>query len=433
MPYKFYRSLFVIFLFCELLLFTSQRMRYFGARENAIVLISIAAGMGLLAMLAAFKKMDPAEKQQEAAWENRLMKIVAFIGVPLCIFHFYREVSLIPIDVKISDIVPTIQVLNQRLLQGQYPYNLITEFGYNLSPTYLPFMWLPFLPAAIFHFDERWVAFAVWAIAAFFLIRRAHISKFSNPAKWLITVLPAFYFILIEEATSKTYGNTIELMIAGFYMLFALQLDNIRGYIAGSPWKKGAMFAFFIVLCLLSRYAFLLWLPLCFGIVWVENRKLALRTSVWVFAYVMLIYVLPFLSKDPMIYINGIKHYSEGALYVWLEPRDFGALYEGLGIACFFRDGWGGEMADRLAALQRWQVIISLGSAAFAGFLYWKKRAQMQHLSLFLLGSLKFYFAFFYGFIQMPYTYLMLTPVFFSLVVLLAFYRGADKPTLTAA
>jgi hypothetical protein len=427
MRFQLYRTLFVAFLFCEILLVTSQRMRYLGQRENGIVLTLLAVLMGLFAVLAAFEKNNPGPKTQASPWVNRVMKIVAASGLGLCIFHFNREITVIPIDVHLSDILPTIQVMDQRLLAGQYPYAIIQSFGYDLSPTYLPLMWMPFLPAAAFHFDERWVAFAIWAIATIAVIRRAHAWGLRPEAKWLITALPFFHFILIEEGTDATFGNTIEIMIAGFYMLFGLQLDKIRSYLSGSPLKSGAMLGFFVMLCLLSRYAFLLWLPLCFVIVWVENRKLALYTAAWVFGWVMVLFVLPFLTKDPMIYFNGLKHYSSAALVGWMQEGNGGPLYDGLGLAGIFRDEWGGEMAERLAALQRWQFIVSITAVGLCAFLWWKKRAQLQHLPLFLLGSLKFYFAFFYGFIQMPYTYLMLTPCFFSIVVLLSFYREQEK------
>ena len=427
MRYQLYRSLFVVFLFCEILLITSQRLRYMGQRENATVLIFLGAGMGLFAMLAAFKQPIAREKRQSVKSETWAMGLVAAVGVALCAFHFKREISVIPIDIHLSDILPTIQVMNQRLLEGTYPYALIQNFGYDLSPTYLPLMWMPFLPATIFHFDERWVAFVIWTIAAIFTIRRAHTWGLRTEAKWLITALPFFHFIFIEEGTDDTFGNTVEIMIAGFYMLFALQLDKIRAYLAGSPLKSGAMLAFFIALCLLSRYAFLLWLPLCFLVVWVENRKLALYTAAWVIAWVLVLFAIPFLTKDPMIYFNGLKHYSSAALAVWSQVGSHSSLYDGLGIAGIFRDEYGGEMADRLAGLQRWQFIVSITAVGLCALLWWKKRAQLQHLPLFLLGSLKFYFAFFYGFIQMPYTYLMLTPCFLSIVILLSFYREPQK------
>ncbi len=427
MRYQLYRSLFVVFLFCEILLITSQRLRYMGQRENAIVLIFLGAGMGLFAVLSAFKLPIPREKRQSINSETLALRIVAVIGVALCAFHFNREIKVIPIDIHLSDILPTIQVMNQRLLEGTYPYALIQSFGYDLSPTYLPLMWMPFFPATIFHFDERWVSFVIWTIAAIFTIRRAHTWGLRTEAKWLITALPFFHFIFIEEGTDATFGNTVEIMIAGFYMLFALQLDKIRAYLAGSPLKSGALLAFFIALCLLSRYAFLLWLPLCFLVVWVENRKLALYTAAWVLAWVLVLFAIPFLTKDPMIYFNGLKHYSSAALAGWSQVGNQGPLYDGMGIAGIFRDEWGGEMADRLAGLQRWQFIVSISAVGLCALLWWKKRAQLQHLPLFLLGSLKFYFAFFYGFIQMPYTYLMLTPCFLSIVILLSFYREPQQ------
>lgn len=427
MRYQLYRSLFVTFLFAEILLLTSQRMRYMGQRENGIVMMLLAAFMGAFAVLAAFESRVASPKVKSNSGENWVMKIVALVGIGLSIFHFNREISVIPIDIHLSDILPTIQVMNQRLMEGQYPYALIQSFGYDLSPTYLPIMWMPFLPAAFFHFDERWVAFAIWAIATLAMIRRAHYWGLRPEAKWLITALPFFHFILIEEATDATFGNTIEIMIAGLYMLFALQLDRIRSYLAGSPLKKSALMAFFLALCLLSRYAFLLWLPLCFVVIWVENRKLAYYTAAWVVGWVLVLFALPFLSKDPMIYFNGLKHYSSAALAGWSQPGPVGPLYDGLGVAGIFRDVWGGEMAERLAALQRWQFITSVIAVGLCTLLWWKKRAQLKHLPLFLLGSLKFYFAFFYGFIQMPYTYLMLTPAFFSIVMLLSFYREPDN------
>lgn len=427
MRYPLYRCLFVIFLVCEMLLVTSQRLCYMSHRENAIVLLLLAALMGIFAVLAAFEKTKTTENPPETApWEHWMLKFVLGIGLVLSAFHFYREISGIPIDVKRSDILPTIQVMDQRLLSGQYPYSIIQEFGYDLNPTYLPLMWMPFLPAAIFHFDERWVAFLIWAVAAVALIWRAQHRGVRTEVKWLITVLPFIFFVLIEEGTDATYGNTIEIMIAGFYILFALQLAKIRQYLIGSPVKGGLMMAFFIALCLLSRYAFLLWLPLCFLVVWVSNRKLALSTAAGVLGAVLLLFVLPFLSQDPMIYLNGLKYYSLAALTGWEQAGIQSPLYDGMGVAGIFRDEMGGEMSARLSALQRWQFLSSMAAVGICALIWWKKRAQMQHLSLFLLGSLKFYFAFFYGFIQMPYTYLMLTPCFFSIAMLVAWYQKAE-------
>jgi hypothetical protein len=84
-------------------------------------------------------------------------------------------------------------------------------------------------------------------------------------------------------------------------------------------------------------------------------------------------------------------------------------------------------MAVRLALLQRWQLIVSVLAVGLSGLYWWKNRNKLQNLPLFLLGSLKFYFAFFYGFIQMPYVYLMLTPCFFSVAMLLTWYKPAER------
>lgn len=425
MRYTLYRTLFILLLGGEILLTTAARARFLGLRENGIALIVIAAVMGLLAMLAAFEPDKPRIVSEQKAWEQWLLRFFPLFGLVVCAFYFHREISRIPIDVHISDIIPTIQVLDQRLLSGSYPYAVITSFGYELHPTYLPMMWLPFLPAALFHFDERWIAFAIWSVAVLLMVRASQKEAISKGAQWLLTVLPFFLFMIISRTTLATYGNTIELMIVGFYLLFALQLAKIQQYLSGNPVKNGAMMAFFICLCLLSRYSFLLWLPLAFGLLWLQNRKFASMTAVWVVTGVLVLFVLPFMSQDPMIYINGLKHYSSAALTVWEEPvSNAHPLYQGLGIASIFKDAWEGEMSQGLAALQQWQVAVSLAAVGFCALLWGIKGARIQHFSLYLVGSLKFYFAFFYGFIQMPYLYLMLTPCFLSIVVLLIWYQN---------
>ncbi|MCC7466920.1 MAG: hypothetical protein IT261_11655 [Saprospiraceae bacterium] len=427
MRYGLYRSLFVLFLFAEILLISSQRLRYMGQRENAIVLLIMATLMGAFAMLAAFEKRPIEVSRPLTGHDLWPMRIITLVGIGLAIFHFKREISVIPIDHRISDIIPTIEVMNQRLLAGQYPYALIQDFGYDLSPTYLPLMWLPYFPAALFQFDDRWVAFSIWAIAALLVIRRGHQAGLSAPARWLVTALPFMHFIFIEEGTSATFGNTVELMIAGFYMMFALQLDRIREYLQGNAWRNGAILAFFLLLCLLSRYSFLLWLPLCCLIVWMENRKLFLATAVWTFVGVLVVFIFPFLLRDPMVYLKGLQYYSVAALAGWAQEGQPSPLYDGMGVAGIFRDKVQGDMALRLAAVQRWQLVVSLLAVGLSAAYWWRNRARMQHLPLFLLGSLKFYFAFFYGFIQMPYVYLMLTPCFFSVAMLLAWYRQEGK------
>ena len=427
MRYQIYRILFIIFLFAEVLLLTGQRMRYLGYRENAIVIILMGAGLGIFALLASFQSVPTNEKKGGIPWENRILKIVAGIGILLSLFHFGRQLSNQPVNVHVSDILPTIQTMNQRLLDGQYPYALIQDFGYDLSPTYLPLMWMPFLPATALHLDERWIAWMIWMLASILLIRRVHQSNFSIEVKWLLTTLPFFYFILFGETTVAIYASTVEIMIAGFYMLFALQLDQIRIYFTGNPLKKGAILGFFIALCLLSRYSFLLWLPFGFLVVWSENKKLAWYTAAWASAWVLVLFVLPFLSQDPMVYFNGLKHYSSAALAIWSQTVHVSPLNDGIGIAGIFRENMGGEMADRLAALQKTQMILSLVVVGICALIWWRKRSQIRHLPLYLLGSLKLYFAIFYGFIQTPYVYLMLTPCFLSLVMLMTIYRTAEN------
>ena len=73
MRFQLYRTLFVAFIFCEILLITSQRLRYMGQRENGIVLTLLAAAMGIFAVLSAFEKAKPREKRQASRAENWIL------------------------------------------------------------------------------------------------------------------------------------------------------------------------------------------------------------------------------------------------------------------------------------------------------------------------------------------------------------------------
>ena len=86
----------------------------------------------------------------------------------------------------------------------------------------------------------------------------------------------------------------------------------------------------------------MLWVPLFFLVMWQnEERRKALMISGILLLGFFLIYYVPFLMEDPMIFKNGLDYHSKAALNLW-QPRSWQAvgdtpdnLLKGLGFGVF--------------------------------------------------------------------------------------------------
>ncbi|NJN32869.1 MAG: hypothetical protein HC817_00015 [Saprospiraceae bacterium] len=93
-----------------------------------------------------------------------VLHVFGFAGILLTLSFFKEQYSGLPIDIKISDIIPQVQKFTSRFIKGEFPYAVFSDFGWDMQPTYLPAQWLPFLPAQVWHFDPRWTCFGVFAL-----------------------------------------------------------------------------------------------------------------------------------------------------------------------------------------------------------------------------------------------------------------------------
>jgi hypothetical protein len=92
-------------------------------------------------------------------------------------------------------------------------------------------------------------------------------------------------------------------------------------------------------------------------------------------------------------------------------------LYTGSGLAWWFYEHLNHDtIAGRIMVLQRFQLTLCLVSALIMSIFYWRQRRNI-HYRLFLLASFKVYLTIFLTFVQIPYTYLMITGVFVSVAI----------------
>jgi hypothetical protein len=388
------------------LLFTKNKL---PQTLNALLftLTSILVGVVLLAKF--YNKRTEKLTTETSGKNNRyvwLLTILPLIGaIPLLSGTYLKY----PIDVAQSDIIPCIAIMAKRWLAGAYVYTPSLDLGYLLSPTYLPMQWMPYSIAEFFHFDYRWVSQAVWVIAFVILIYR--LSKSGNLyLKLLVPAITYFLFLAIFKREKPFFTNTVEIMVAGYYILFIIALNT----------NKWLVIASIFTLCLLSRYSLVLWLPLWAFVMYASGlRKTLLQATTLTIVFVALIYVLPFLSKDWQSFSHSLEHYQRAAIGEWQHLDKKGSpysIYNGVGFANLFYEIKGIALEEKIKLLQRTDVIVSLLTIILLGVWYWFKKDKID-TRIFLMGSFKIYLTLFFAFIQVPYVYLMVVGVFVSIAM----------------
>jgi hypothetical protein len=317
------------------------------------------------------------------------------------------------INWQYSDIIPSIQELIRRFFAGEYVYTPITKWGYYMPVTYLPAHWMPFIPAQFFQFDFRWIPYAVWLVAAVGLA--IHILKYQS--NFIISSAQLFFtfliLFLVWNYHPGIFSMTVEVMIAGYYML-AIQAIAWR-----NNWLKAIPF----ILCLLSRYSLIFWMPLFIIVLFFEEKKLhSIKVALTVFIGILFIYIIPFLSKDWMIFYNGYKYYDHSAFGEWHHLNEAGLpyhLFSGTGFACYFYklpDYF--SIPEKIKIIQKTHLVISVITIICLGLWYYAKGKNINY-KIFLFSSLKIYLTVFYAFMQVPYLYLFMVPLFVSLALVI--------------
>jgi hypothetical protein len=294
-------------------------------------------------------------------------------------------------------------------------YKEMNNLGYPINPTYLTMQWFPFVPAELTGMDYRWIVIIIFFIGIGFYIKMvADQSLEKYPCSLPKALLPFIAFILIFYKDSWSFACTVELMDLGYYLIlfYGLYTNSTKTIVAG------------LVLCLLSRYSLILWVPFyILAVFFYHNKKKAIIMSAATLFFLTIFYFYPYLRVDPHSFFKGQDYYFKGALGEWSGQywqlpgeRPF-QLYQKLGFASYFYEYVHGSISERLSFLKNFHLYISAFSLLLIfGFYHFKHK--VLNLPLFSLISLKFYLTFFYSFIIVPYYYLFILPVFLSLFIL---------------
>jgi hypothetical protein len=291
---------------------------------------------------------------------------------------------------------------------GTNPYAPITWGQNTLSPTYLPFQWLPYTAAELLHKDYRWIpALAMTGAATYFFFNnlRKIDAGIQNVWQLLIPLYPLIVWVVLLKNEPYSFTITVESLIAAYYLIAA---ESIKS-------RNIVFTAFAIGICMLSRYSIIFWIPLCilcfYSVGKWRKTLIIMATLLTVF---LVVYWLPYLRIDSGSFIRGYEYHTRAAQYDW----HFGNyLTNGLGFTAWAT--WLLQGAPHTQLLTYQIIHMTLCSIIIvACMVYFIRSRNKLPLKPFLLSSLKLYLTVFYLFIQTPYNYLFIVPVIISAAML---------------
>ena len=254
----------------------------------------------------------------------------------------------------------------------------------------------------------------VWLIVFLWFEKQLLLSGLRLGKFIFLASLPFLFLFLIAVFSAQgIFQYSVEPLIVAYYILFALSLTT-------NSWKLQAAA---LLLCLLSRYSVVLWLPLFFAVLYLKDKKAPGYKIIAFLALGFLVLYAPFLMVDYTIFQQGYEHHSGATLSVW-QPQHWQVnqsrpdlLYRGYGMAWFAYENFAGDLAEKIKTYKSLHLALSLFTVFVSGLFFLKIKNKIDY-RIFLVGALKIYIVVFTHFLQMPFDYLYILPIFMSIPLL---------------
>ncbi len=384
---------------------------HFGKLGNPFVLLAVS---GAIPVYCLWHLLRSSKEPALATLSAKPVLIGGILGA-VSIAAFYKPLQSVLNEFKdygsMSDVIPQLETLYNRFANGIFPYAPLEQYPWHPYPVYMPLNWFPVGLASPLHCDVRWVGILFLGIC--FVLWGIYIWRAKVPAltKLLIIALPAYLLWATIHWNKVDIGVTLETMIMAYYFVLAFGLlsRNLPLTIAG------------VILCVLSRYTMVFWLPLFLIILW-HNAPRSKNYISWlaIIASVLLLYILPFYAKDPSILTSGLAYHNHCYVDAWNglgNPEQAWVFDEGLNFSWFIREATSGTMEQRVFVGRSIQAafMLLLFIAAWFGYRKWKEKIHFYDYSLLMLYCFLLLF-----FMTSPLTYRYYYMPLFMVSLLLA-------------
>ncbi len=328
--------------------------------------------------------------------------------------HIEHAIGLNPIDHRISDVIPATQLYAQRILDGVFPYEPM-DFGWIVYPNYMPLRWLPYVPSVWLDIDVRlwtWGIYLTTCVGAlWYMMRRG-----SDPLYLIIyifSILGFNYFYSMHRADDLS--KTVEFLTVAVYMILAL------GIFSRTWW----CIALALAIATLSRFSFAIWAPFFVLLIWyLYDFTRATKIVSFVVLAVLAIYIIPFVLRQPDIFIEGMQYYGKAIVGEW-TPQNWQALdavpnslNQSSGYAVFFWEMDHLSVEDRISLYGKVHLIACTSIMLLCSVVFYMFKHKIRYPILYALASLKIYLVVFYTFIAVPYIYLQVVNFIITIMLI---------------
>lgn len=324
--------------------------------------------------------------------------LLFLIGVP----HVSALYSEHPLDYKIADMLPIMQIMTERFMSGENPYKIIPEIWGGMQPIYLPAMWLPFIPAYLCHIDMRWITYIMIALGCLSLSLIKSRGTVEIKSASVIALIPlAIILYSMIKVNIGLLVLTEEGIVIGYYLLLA----------AGLYYRNFITIVIALALCMMSRYSLAVWALMFVAYVYyyhTKSRALTLTLYSAGVALFLLVLSRGILQIDVFASLSG--DYLRDIKMPEHKWKFMPTVNSSLGLAKFFR-------YEELPILHNIFFIFTLATPLACLLVYHKFR-DLINKRFFNLASLKICLVLFYNLLIIPYQYLFYTSTFLSIAIL---------------
>ena len=425
----FHRVFLLLFCLLEVAFITFER-KTFGVYGSPLVIFvaSLLIGLYPVWIIQKYRLAGKTLSLPEISWKPVSIRLVLLL-IGLAAFGYWVFEYQLPVFQKyplnraFSDVIPQIQVLAERWLADEFPYQPI-KWNYTLFCPYMPLHWMPYSLPIVWEIDLRWTSLIVFAVIYVIYLGWVSLQQKDVIRSLFIGAIPGLFLVAIILYYPAVVAFTAEFLLASYYILIGLLI------ISPSPYLR----AIGLLLGLLSRYTLVFWIPLYLLMLFLyEDKRKAILTGGMALIGFLIFYVIPFLSKDWTIFQQGLEYHGRVLKGLW-SPANWQQDYrpyvmiQGFGFAAFFYE-LPFEPKVNLKIIQFSQIVFSIGSTAVWGLWYRKLKDRIP-LTIYLLLGLKVYFAILYSLMPNPYGYYFFLPVGIT-VMIVAWIWKADPELQT--
>lgn len=334
---------------------------------------------------------------------------LSFLFVVVSFEEIRKALLLYPLPTPNSDVLLQLETMYDRLVHHQFPYAPVPSGTYSPYPVYMPMHFLPIALAKACHMDIRWCGFWMYALAAFLFGFQLGKAQLTNGIRIFLACLPSIVLWVYILFGGMDIFITMEVLIAAYYMILAI----------GLLFRNNALLITGIILCLLSRYTFIFWLPLLFLLLWKENQRLTLKMAGIIFTAILCLYIIPFFSRDTSILNKGISYHNLCAVEEW--KWGFWTSESGIHFAWMIKQLCGDNLEQGVLVNRVIQALALLLTLAISLAIYFvKKRKPNSHL--FALAFLNIFMLVFFCFCPLTYRYYLISLLVLNAMTLCGFF-----------